>query len=330
MKKILPILKKVAMGIGIASFLFILYAVFIAEDTTEMVQNNEQIVAGSEDITESWEELEERYFAEANEKGWPALVITNSQGEEREYEKKNNQWVRKGENSQINTKISTSNSLTTEEYKKILGHKIALGAAGINDITRKSDGITEIIKNRNSDLEDLISKNKSTLSNTSWQSFEVYLSSFNDFLKSEVDYSKKVIGILVNIKEVSEPLMEPLDNELQWLVDLKSMSKAEFEKESKSLDTFNSNIDKIRSQQSKIILDFNTTIDKWSENHQDMLAQIEKALDYSYQNSNPSQYSFSSPRLIPPPTILPLSVTTHCSFSMNPVGGGGNVHCSSY
>lgn len=44
---------------------------------------------------DTWEELESKYFPEADQKQWPGLVLTNKAGEERYYRKENGIWVRK-------------------------------------------------------------------------------------------------------------------------------------------------------------------------------------------------------------------------------------------
>lgn len=44
---------------------------------------------------ESWEQIEARDFAYAEEQGWTTLISTNALGEQRFYRKENNQWVRK-------------------------------------------------------------------------------------------------------------------------------------------------------------------------------------------------------------------------------------------
>jgi len=50
---------------------------------------------------ENWSELESKYFAEANQKGWINFIITNSLGEKRYYRKEGGQWARKNNEAEI-------------------------------------------------------------------------------------------------------------------------------------------------------------------------------------------------------------------------------------
>lgn len=52
-------------------------------------------------IIETWSELENKFFASADQKGWTAQTITNALGEKRYYRKEGSQWVRK--NSEAET-----------------------------------------------------------------------------------------------------------------------------------------------------------------------------------------------------------------------------------
>lgn len=53
---------------------------------------------------ETWEELEVKYFVEANQKGWANLTITNQLGDKRYYRKEGTQWMRK--NSEVEAQVS--------------------------------------------------------------------------------------------------------------------------------------------------------------------------------------------------------------------------------
>jgi len=50
---------------------------------------------------ETWQELESKWFADATQKGWPSLILTNSQGEKRYYRKEGDKWVRKNSEAEI-------------------------------------------------------------------------------------------------------------------------------------------------------------------------------------------------------------------------------------
>ena len=64
----------------------------------QVVENNQpkpQIQNPNPAVTEIWQELEARFFTEANQKGWTSLIITSASGEKRYYRKEDNQWIRK-------------------------------------------------------------------------------------------------------------------------------------------------------------------------------------------------------------------------------------------
>ena len=67
--------------------------------TTQVVEDS----TTTQTLDETWEELEARWFADANQKGWTDLYINNNQGETRYYLKENNKWTRK------NTREETAN-----------------------------------------------------------------------------------------------------------------------------------------------------------------------------------------------------------------------------
>lgn len=52
---------------------------------------------------ESWINLENKYFAEGNQKGWSTLVITNGLSEKRYYLKVNSAWIQKNSEEELQT-----------------------------------------------------------------------------------------------------------------------------------------------------------------------------------------------------------------------------------
>jgi len=50
---------------------------------------------------ETWGQLETKYFAEANQKGWTTLIITNALSEKQFYRKEGSQWVRKDSETEM-------------------------------------------------------------------------------------------------------------------------------------------------------------------------------------------------------------------------------------
>ncbi|MDQ5953133.1 MAG: hypothetical protein QG551_361 [Patescibacteria group bacterium] len=166
MKKSLDILKMVARAIGILSFLFIVYSVLFVDDTeTETSQNSERLVADSENIQESWEELETFYFADADAKGWDFLTITNSQGEKRDYVKKNNQWVEKSDSGQTNTQVTTPKT-NVSKTDDLSTSKLKTGEISSSDLIKVIDNLignyNSLISSR-TEIKDISSERLDTL-----------------------------------------------------------------------------------------------------------------------------------------------------------------------
>ena len=305
MKKILPILKKVAMGIGIASFLFILYALFIAEDTTEMVQNNEQIVAGSEDITDPWKELEERYFAEANEKGWPALNITNSEGEEREYVKKNNNWVRKNSNTEVNKLVTNTQSKNVDKYG-MTSEDWALEIADIN-IPKKQ-----------------ISKNEELITNT------------NKYIKQLDDSIDSVQNAMGNLDNTGIKLAQDFLNKAK---ELRPMYLEEISILENTNDTINKLIDAVYGHNKellgKYVKDFeskDSELQNLFEKEKMLYISQAKAFDTFYNYYKLAGKSYSSSPIYNSPTYTPQTrqYNTDCSINSYYGGTGGTASCTTY
>jgi len=200
MKKITLISKMVAMGIGMLSFLFIVYAVFFTDDIEEVSQNSEQLVASSENIQESWEELETLYFADADEKGWDTLTISNSQGEDRDYIKKNNQWIRKNNDSSK----KEVKKVTTPVKKEIVGtnDKIIDKQAINNYITQFNTLIVRYNKelSGSTDLEsrtyaDMVKYNSSSVRSTGQAVLDNNVVYFKSLTELVIIFNKIIIKI---------------------------------------------------------------------------------------------------------------------------------------
>jgi hypothetical protein len=76
--------------------------VSVPKQTTSTTNNTQlQTTNPPPSPVENWTELESKYFAEANQKGWVNLIITNSLGEKRYYRKEGTLWVRKNSEAEI-------------------------------------------------------------------------------------------------------------------------------------------------------------------------------------------------------------------------------------
>jgi len=68
---------------------------------------------------ETWSELENKYFVEANSKGWATLIITNALGEKRYYKKEGSQWIRKNNESELQQPFVTPSTPSAPQDNSI-------------------------------------------------------------------------------------------------------------------------------------------------------------------------------------------------------------------
>ncbi len=72
-----------------------------------------------------WPDLETKFFAEATQKNWATLIITNESGEKRYYKKDNNQWVRKNSEADLTQPtISIPTPLNFDNYYDSLRRQV--------------------------------------------------------------------------------------------------------------------------------------------------------------------------------------------------------------
>jgi len=79
---------------------------------------------------ESWTELENKYFTEANQKGWANLIITNPSGEKRYYIKEGNLWVRKNSEAEIQQATKSQLPDVCKDPKDVATAEYCLELAG--------------------------------------------------------------------------------------------------------------------------------------------------------------------------------------------------------
>lgn len=109
----------------------------------------------------TWEELESKYFAEADQKGWVTLIITNNYGEKRYYIKSNNQWIRKNNQAdldQFNLSIitptpspkptPTPNQHDNSAEMQALQQQLSALSAHFNECMAKENEIRQQIKDQ--------------------------------------------------------------------------------------------------------------------------------------------------------------------------------------
>ena len=68
--------------------------------------------------TETWGELEAKYFVDADQKGHTYLWISNSLGEKRYYRKEGTQWVRKNTEEEASQPYTASSSFDQDYYSR--------------------------------------------------------------------------------------------------------------------------------------------------------------------------------------------------------------------
>jgi hypothetical protein len=69
--------------------------------TTPSTTSNNNLQSQTPPPAESWTELENKYFTEANQKGWTTLIITNASREKRYYRKEEGLWIKKDSEAEI-------------------------------------------------------------------------------------------------------------------------------------------------------------------------------------------------------------------------------------
>lgn len=321
----------VLISIGILTILFVAYVFTFPDQFNEKEsQNLEQVSTEQIDATESWEKLEKLYFAEADEKGWLSVIIINSQGEEREYIKKDNQWVRKDTTTQTDNQITTQNSTQSAEYKKILVGKVIDAYSIFKTSLDYSEKIIPYMDERIDTLSSLISKNETLIEDINDSDFSTIVNNFNNSYKAD----NKLVGLykdmlIINNKEAIK-FMDIANADILLLNKDTYMSSDKFKEWNniyeKVLGVANSNL----ASNKKTVSQFLSETKKMNEGYENNFALLKKIIDSESNNSYSDSSLVSYPKLATPPTIIPSITTTHCSFSMNPVGGGGNIHCSSY
>lgn len=328
-KKILPTLKMVLIGIGILAILFVAYVfIFPEQFDEEESQSLEQTATEQINANESWEELETFYFADADKKGWDTLTITDSQGEDREYEKKNNQWVRKSGNT-TQTKTTTNNYPRTEEYRKILLDKILKVYATDENIISLADTALPFMESRIEALNSLISKNDSFADTTSDTFSRKFFQGLNDLYQNDIDYTNNVSKVLTILyKDHAQKATDVLDKDGVIISNATFVTDSEFNRLTKGYDEMMTTAKQDLIKLTKALEEDVAHTEKSDKDYKYWLGLYKERLDSWAEKSH-----YSSPtNYYPSRSIIPLqqNTTTHCSYSVNPVGGGGNIHCSSY
>ncbi len=231
------------------------------------------------------------------------------------------------------TQVNKVSADKLKEYKTILMDKLMDGVARGDSISDLSERIIGIIKARNGDLDSIISENN-RISKNSDPDLREYILSVNDIYSAEITYSNAIADKLSKIGSIPKTWADDADNAFQWIIKADSISKEQFDNESREMDRFNKYVNDLFSEQNKIVSDFNIEVNKMTENHQKILADTKKIVDYLEDEylqslSDRDSYQLNPPQYIAP--IVPSQIkTSSCTFTFSPVGNGGEVHCTTY
>jgi len=144
--------------------------------------------------TETWAELETRYFAEANQKNWTTLIITNAQGEKRYYRKEGTLWYRKNSEAEMQQIFVVPPIPTVGQLATV--RRVCLWDANLKAICDKPEFMDAYYSN------EIFRTNIDTM-------FKDFLAIMSDQQKQKVAAEKSTLDCLMAPTPESERVLDP-------------------------------------------------------------------------------------------------------------------------